>query len=57
MSFDPLANVANILAWSLIAIALAGLLCVAYGIFIERRWYRTAAYRLELLPPGAWGPK
>lgn len=31
----------------------AGALCVAYGVFVERRWYRRAEYRLEVLPPGA----
>jgi predicted MPP superfamily phosphohydrolase len=30
-----------------------GMACVAYGVFWERRWYRTARYRLEVLPPGA----
>jgi predicted MPP superfamily phosphohydrolase len=34
----------------LIAILAAGALCVAYGVFVERRWYRLARYRLEILP-------
>ncbi len=50
MSLGFLANVANIAAWSLIAVSIAGLLCVAYGVFIERRWYRSTTYRLDLLP-------
>ena len=37
-------------------VGIAGLSCVAYGVFIERRWYRTASYRVAALPPGASGP-
>lgn len=33
----------------------AGLLCVAYGVLIERRWYRLARYRLDILPADAPG--
>ncbi|MGQ0669820.1 MAG: metallophosphoesterase [Actinomycetota bacterium] len=33
----------------------AGLLCVAYGVLIERRWYRLARYRLDILPANAPG--
>lgn len=33
----------------------AGLLCVAYGVFVERRWYRLARYRLDILPTGGTG--
>jgi predicted MPP superfamily phosphohydrolase len=29
-----------------------GAACVAYGVFVERRWYRTASYRIPLLPDG-----
>ncbi|MEW6060269.1 MAG: metallophosphoesterase [Actinomycetota bacterium] len=42
------------LATILIAILAAGALCVAYGVFVERRWYRLARYRLDILP--AAGP-
>jgi predicted MPP superfamily phosphohydrolase len=28
----------------------AGLLCVAYGVAIERRWYRLRRHRLDILP-------
>jgi predicted MPP superfamily phosphohydrolase len=38
----------------LIAIPVAGALCVAYGVFVERRWYRLTSYRLDILP--AAGP-
>lgn len=39
----------------LVAIAAAGVLCVAYGMVIERRAYRTVRYRLDILP--AVGPE
>jgi predicted MPP superfamily phosphohydrolase len=48
-----IANVADLLAWSLIALFCAGAACVAYGIFLERRWYRLAIYRLPILPAQA----
>jgi uncharacterized protein len=56
MSFAVLANLAGILVWSLIAVAAAGVVCVAYGTLIERRWYRIASYRVAALPPGAGDP-
>lgn len=34
----------------LLAIALFGLLCVAWGVLLERRWYRLRRYRLDILP-------
>jgi predicted MPP superfamily phosphohydrolase len=46
----PIANVADLLLWSLIAVMIVGAACVAYGIFVERRWYRLAHYRLPILP-------
>jgi len=39
-----LGNLARTTLWSLAVVATAGLLCVAYGIVIERRWYRLADY-------------
>jgi uncharacterized protein len=42
-----------VVLWVLLAIGAAGFLCVAYGVLIERRWYRLQTYRLELLPEGA----
>ena len=39
----------------LAGIAGAGALCVAYGVFVERRWYRLARYRLDILPGGGSG--
>ena len=35
----------------LIAVLVAGALCLAYGIAIEQRWYRFRAYDLAILPP------
>jgi len=35
----------------LIAVLVVGALCVAYGIAIERRWYRLRTYDLAILPP------
>lgn len=53
-AFSPIvANLAEDAIWSLLAVALAGGVCVAYGVFIERRWYRLAVYRLPILPPDA----
>ena len=34
----------------LTAIGACGAVCVAYGVFLERRWFRRAHYRLEVLP-------
>jgi predicted MPP superfamily phosphohydrolase len=34
----------------LVAIVAAGVACVAYGVFIERRWYRLIRRRLDILP-------
>jgi predicted MPP superfamily phosphohydrolase len=40
---------------ALLAIAAIGALCVAWGVAIERRWYRLVRYRLDILP--ADGPE
>jgi predicted MPP superfamily phosphohydrolase len=34
----------------------AGALCVAWGVLVERRWYRLVRYRLDILPAGGAGP-
>lgn len=36
----------------LLGVAVLGGLCVAYGVLVERRWYRVARYRLDILPAG-----
>jgi uncharacterized protein len=38
---------------ALIVVAVVATACVAYGIAIERRWYRLRVYDLAILPPGA----
>jgi uncharacterized protein len=48
-----IANLSDFVAWSLIALVIAGGACVGYGVFVERRWYRLAVYRLPILPPKA----
>ena len=53
MSFAILAHLAGIMVWSLISIGTAGVLCVAYGTLIERRWYRKTSYRVGALPPAS----
>jgi len=37
----------------LVAALGAGLACVAYGVFVERRWFRLVRYRLDILPAGS----
>ncbi|MBI2239089.1 MAG: metallophosphoesterase family protein [Actinobacteria bacterium] len=39
----------------LLVVLAAGLLCVAYGVFIERGWFRLVRYRVDILPAG--GPE
>ena len=56
MSPVTLANVTGILVWSVVGLGIAGVACVAYGVLVERRWYRTASYRVAALPAGASGP-
>jgi predicted MPP superfamily phosphohydrolase len=34
----------------------AGILCVLYGVFVERTWFRLRTYRLDILPAGASAP-
>jgi predicted MPP superfamily phosphohydrolase len=38
------------LAWPLLAIVFAGVLVIAYAVFVERRWYRLQRHRLAILP-------
>ena len=37
---------------ALVIVAVVAAACVAYGIAIERRWYRLRTYDLAILPPG-----
>jgi predicted MPP superfamily phosphohydrolase len=36
----------------LVVVVIVGALCIAYGVAIERRWYRLRTYDLAILPPG-----
>jgi predicted MPP superfamily phosphohydrolase len=38
------------------ALAAIGVGCVAYGVAVERRWYRLVRYRLAILPADGAGP-
>jgi predicted MPP superfamily phosphohydrolase len=40
---------------ALVVVAAIGVACVAYGILIERRWYRLRTYEVAILPPN--GPE
>jgi uncharacterized protein len=53
MPLAILGTLPKALLWTLPAIAAAGGLCVAYGVLVERRWYRLQSYRLDGLPAGA----
>ena len=52
----PAANVLGMLLRPFAAALAIGSACVAYGVFIERRWYRLARYELPILPPEAPRP-
>ena len=39
-----------LVVWILLAVLAAGIACVAYGVFIERRSYRLVRHRLDILP-------
>jgi hypothetical protein len=41
-----------VLPWIVLGVAVLGALFVAYGVFVERRWYRLARHRLDILPAG-----
>jgi predicted MPP superfamily phosphohydrolase len=47
------ANLAGIAYWSLVGVATFGTACIAYGIVIERRWFRRVTYTVAALPSGA----
>lgn len=44
-----------LVVWILLAVLAAGIACVAYGVFIERRSYRLVRHRLDILPAAASG--
>ena len=40
-----------------LAVLAAGILCVAWGVVVERRWYRLVRHRLDILPADWAGPR
>lgn len=40
------------LPWILLATLILAAAAFAYGVFVERRWYRLGRYRLDILPAG-----
>ena len=40
-----------------LAVLAAGVLCVAWGVVVERRWYRLVHHRLDILPATGDGPE
>jgi predicted MPP superfamily phosphohydrolase len=41
---------------AIVVVAMAGAACVAYGVLIERHWYRLVRRRLDILPATAHRP-
>jgi predicted MPP superfamily phosphohydrolase len=41
-----------VLFWIALSIVVLGAAAIAYGVFVERRWYRVGRYRLDILPAG-----
>jgi uncharacterized protein len=54
MRFPVVASLAGI-SWAIAVVLAAGLACVLYGMFVERRWFRRRSYRLAILPEDASG--
>ena len=40
----------------ILVVVVAGVLCVAWGVVVERRWYRLVRHSLDILPAGGGGP-
>jgi uncharacterized protein len=40
----------------LLIVLAAGVVCVAWGVLVERHWYRLVRHRLDILPAGGDGP-
>ena len=40
------------LGWVILVLLVAGALVAAYAVLVERRWYRLARHRLDILPAG-----
>jgi predicted MPP superfamily phosphohydrolase len=53
MRSSPLASVLDVVRRLVPWIAAAGAACVAYGVLVERHWFRRRTYRLGVLPSGS----
>jgi uncharacterized protein len=42
----------SVLVWVFLSLVATAAIVAAYAIFLERRWYRLARYRLDILPAG-----
>jgi uncharacterized protein len=42
-----------VLLWTLLVLVALAMTAFAYGVLVERRWYRVGRYRLDILPAGA----
>jgi predicted MPP superfamily phosphohydrolase len=40
----------------ILVVLAAGVVCLAWGVLVERRWYRLVRHRLDILPAGGGGP-
>lgn len=49
-------NLSNPVILALLLVLAGGAACVAYGVFVERRWYRRTTYELPILPGGTSRP-
>jgi predicted MPP superfamily phosphohydrolase len=46
------ASMATVAAWTAATVAAGGAACVAYGVLVERNWFRLRTERVPVLPPG-----
>jgi predicted MPP superfamily phosphohydrolase len=52
-SLSAVASLPEAVLWIGIAVLGTGLLCVAYGVLVERKWYRSTRYAIRILPPSS----
>jgi predicted MPP superfamily phosphohydrolase len=45
-----------VLVWIILSLIVMGAAVLAYAVFLERRWYRLARYRLDILPAATREP-
>jgi uncharacterized protein len=46
------ASMASVAGWTAATVAAGGAACVAYGMLVERRWFRLRTEQVPVLPPG-----